>query len=1015
MSWTGTTTVQNNNTADTIALNNGGTLADINPSNWVVLLGAVTNSGSGTITISSNATGSATEGFFMDGGLKGTGTVTINATNAGSGVNFRNNNSTFSGLMIVNGIASTTAFSGSGIGVGGNTTGLQNADIQLNGTMELLTGGLGWANSASGVFKMGALSGTGVMIGNFSGGGITTVTVGTTNNSGNFSGIIANGTGNTVNLVKIGTGTQTLSGSNTYTGATSVNAGTLLVTGSLGTTAITVGNTGSSTTGILTINTASTLALTQLVEGQSIGDAGTVNMNGGTLNFSSFFDIGNSGTALTSTYNQTAGTVTVAGQTYVGNGGQANFTISGGTYTANGGFGFNVAPVGSPSSTVTLSGGTLTVGSITTGGGTSTFNFNGGTLKARAASASFMTGLTTANVQANSTINNGGFGITIGQNLLNGTAGAGLTFQGAGTTTLTGTSTFNGGTAITAGSLIVSGTGALLGNTAISTTGTSTFAALPGTGSISLGTTGAGSAGATLNLGSGTIFSMTDAAAGLVNLQQQTSFVGTALTINTDTLNFDATSTGADQLAVTGAASVSGTNIIGISTTGVLSTGTKTLISAASGLTGTFQFAGGATAKTVVSGGTPFALVLGNSSTAETLTVTNLTSTALTWTGQTAGNGAANSTWDTTGTPTNWATGSTPINYLEGAAVTFQDTNTVTTSNVTNGTVTIQAAGVNPFSVLFNNSAVNYTVGNASGSVGMAGTMTLTKSGTGTVTFISANTYTGGSIINNGMLQIGNGTTNGTANGTYAIGSSGVLKFNYNTSGGTTPIWANISGAGKLELATAKTFDTTSFASTNITLPNTFTGTLQIDGGRVVPTGPSGLGNAANIIINNGGQLALYSFSGTLTQNLTIAGTGYGEGGYESAIRLEGRTISGNIALSANATLASSSGSVLSGVISGGSGSTLSLGTSAQASTIFFYGSNTYTGATVINNGTLQIGDGTTGHDGTLLSSGITTNSALNFNTFSSQSFAGTISGNGFTKNGAGTLNLSGAARMSTE
>ena len=72
-------------------------------------------------------------------------------------MNFRNNNTTFSGTMIVNGIASTTAFNGSGIGVGGCTTGLKNADITLNGTMELLTGGIGWANTGSGQFQMGAL------------------------------------------------------------------------------------------------------------------------------------------------------------------------------------------------------------------------------------------------------------------------------------------------------------------------------------------------------------------------------------------------------------------------------------------------------------------------------------------------------------------------------------------------------------------------------------------------------------------------------------------------------------------------------------------------------------------------------------------------------------------------------------------------------------------------------------------------------------------------------------------
>jgi autotransporter-associated beta strand protein len=46
------------------------------------------------------------------------------------------------------------------------------------------------------------------------------------------------------NFVKAGTGTQILSGNNNYTGATTVSAGTLLVTGQLGNTAVTVESNG---------------------------------------------------------------------------------------------------------------------------------------------------------------------------------------------------------------------------------------------------------------------------------------------------------------------------------------------------------------------------------------------------------------------------------------------------------------------------------------------------------------------------------------------------------------------------------------------------------------------------------------------------------------------------------------------------------------------------------------------------------------------------------------------------
>lgn len=198
---------------------------------WVIG-GSVTTTGTTTINQFSAAAAATDKSLFIDGGLKGSGTVTINATNAGNGVVFRNNNSTFAGNLIVNGIADTDVNEGSGIGVGGCTTALQNTDIQLNGTMELLGQGVGWAGTASGAFQMGALSGNGAIVGNHNlAGGNTTVTLGKTNTSAVFSGTIANGVNNTVNLVKAGSATQTLTGINSYTGNTTVNEGVLSISG----------------------------------------------------------------------------------------------------------------------------------------------------------------------------------------------------------------------------------------------------------------------------------------------------------------------------------------------------------------------------------------------------------------------------------------------------------------------------------------------------------------------------------------------------------------------------------------------------------------------------------------------------------------------------------------------------------------------------------------------------------------------------------------------------------------
>lgn len=75
-------------------------------------------------------------------------------------------------------------------------------------------------------------------------------------------------------------------------------------------------------------------------------------------------------------------------------------------------------------------------------------------------------------------------------------------------------------------------------------------------------------------------------------------------------------------------------------------------------------------------------------------------------------------------------------------------------------------------------------------------------------------------------------------------------------------------------------------------------------------------------------------------------------------------------------------------------------------------GVSTYTGSTLISGGTLQLGDGTTGHDGALLSSntnGVTNNAMLAYNLSGNQTAAYPISGSGsLTKLGTGQLTFSG-------
>jgi len=350
---------------------------------------------------------------------------------------------------------------------------------------------------------------------------------------------------------KLGVGTLVLSGTNNFTGTTTITGGDsttakLLVSGTgalTGGGALQVGSgtiagrfeyTSSATNTVFStitlgsganggratlVQSNGTITATTLrtAPGRTGGNTGNINISGGTLRVTGTATIGEQDLAVT----PSTVTISDSGLFQVDNGlkvgiaqtdtrdGNGIITQNGGTVTVAGG----LTLAGTASSTWTrtaiynLNGGTLNVNAITmatTGAGSnsSTFNFAGGTLKPTASSATFMQGLTWAYVKnGGAKIDTNGKDITIAQALVKfaGATTDTLTKSGNGTLTLSGTNTYGGTTTVSGGTLALGATNALPAAGAVSLAGSTldigglsaaVAGSLSGSGTLAVSTTG---------------------------------------------------------------------------------------------------------------------------------------------------------------------------------------------------------------------------------------------------------------------------------------------------------------------------------------------------------------------------------------------------------------------------------------------------------------------------------------------------------------------------------------------
>lgn len=336
------------------------------------------------------------------------------------------------------------------------------------------------------------------------------------------------------------------------------------------------------------------------------------------------------------------------------------------------------------------------------------------------------------------------------------------------------------------------------------------------------------------------------------------------------------------------------------------------------------------------------------------------------------------------------------------------------------GGVSIAADGTLELATTSNVTAVIQNAGqlriNQAGNVSLAATITgagsLTHAGAGTVTLSGTNNYAGGTTWSGGSLTVSNGAAIGsgavtvtkTTGGTFTTANTAAvtlannialptpvaatqINMVKNSASATTGTEINYSGVisgGGPNLTLFFNTNTASDGSTTHRLSgaNTFVGTVRLNRGSFVVTNAASFGAATNQIIldsNNNQTLGDLRFAAAMTLPNPVQ-------------LLVGTPISTN-----------ENDVEMSGILSGTAGLN-KLG----AGKLTLSGVNTYAGATTINAGTLQIGNGgTTGNLGTGI---VTNNGTLAFNRSNTLTVTNAISGSGtISQTGTGITTISGA------
>ena len=939
--------------------NTGGGSGTNNSSgaSWTVLAPASGGSGGG---------GTAAASYFAAGGGGGAGGVGGSATSAtggagGAGTSVTVNSTTYLVSAGGGGAGNTTGQAGPGgtVTVGGTTTTIGGAgavSINAGGNAQATGYGSGGGGASTSGYNtslyMGGMGADGIVVVGYStsgnaGANLTIssgsgqVSMNAANNMGNVS-ITSTATNSKVDGVISGTGNLTYAGTqagvlalnaaNTYTGTTSVTGGTLKL-----------GAGGTAGAGAITVGSAATSTASLDLNGQAITNAINLNGYGAGGNGGTVGALTNSGAdvALAASTAVTLATASTIG----GNNGKITLANAlGGTnvLTKVGSNTLTLTGVSTYTGATTISGGTLQIG----GAGSLNSGSYAGAISI-ASGASFQ------------------YSSSAAQTLSGVISGAGNLVKDTGTSTLTlssASNSYTGSTTVNAGKLLVSGSlgsGTYAGAINLGADGTleinksssqTLSGVISGGGRLtkySSGTlilNGANTYTGGTTLATGTLQAGTNTAFGTGDIAVTSSGSGATLDLYGKTIANNVSVTGH---GIGGSTGSTGAIISSTASTGKL-TGNVTLTGETSigNNTNDFEISG------VISGAFKLNKLGGN-----TVTLSGLNTysggTDVENNSSTPGilkAGSSQAFGDSTGL----------VTVVSGSAV---DLNGQTIGNA----FSVAGTGVSNGGVIYNSNTT--TAGTATGNITMtadssfggagnlsltgvvSGAFNLTKTGAGILTLggANANTYTGTTTVSTGTLKLGHAS--GLGNATSAV----------TITGGTTLDLNGYTLARNLLTSSAGVGSNGGLINSNTSTSGGVTGTVTLGGGS-----PS-FGGAGNFSISGAvsggysvtkvgaGEVSLNGLN-TYTFGTTISGGTLKIGGSGN---LTAGTYAPTISIASGATFkySSSADQRIDGVISGAGNVVKDTSTSSRLT--LYTQTNTYTGSTSIQAGTLRIASAT--------------------------------------------------------